>query len=105
MSVAVAVGRHNVDARSDTAEIQVAKSGLCHAVCQALEAQIQAREWQHAVQLALGEGRLTEAEISRGLEMTRSTVNRWAAGETEPPSVNMPKLGQKLVGLVRAKLA
>lgn len=47
-------------------------------------------QWKEAVNLVLKEARITEAELSKELGVSRSTVNRWAAGETRPPSGAIP---------------
>jgi predicted transcriptional regulator len=80
------------------------KAQLREELCRLIEQSIAAREWQSVIAIVIQEAGLNEADIARGLEMTRSTVNRWLSGQTEPPSVNMPKLGEKLVRLVREKL-
>ena len=70
-------------------------------VCRLIGMEIARNDWRAAITTAVQHGNLSEAQIARGLEMTRSTVNRWLSGQTEPPGANMPRLGQKLIELVR----
>lgn len=62
-------------------------------------------EWKNVVMIAIDKARLTEADIARELELSRSTVNRWYLGKVLPPKANMAALGKKLIRLVNNKLS
>ncbi len=58
-------------------------------------------QWKEAVNLVLREARVTEAELAKELGVSRSTVNRWAAGETRPPSGSLPLIVAAIKAMIR----
>lgn len=81
-------------------QLVTAKAELRVRMHNLLRAALDEYEWTKVVVIAIDEARLTEAHIARGLEMSRSTVNRWYSGNVLPPKINMPALGEKLIRLV-----
>lgn len=58
-------------------------------------------DWSGAVRLASEEGRLSQADIARGLDVTRSTVMRWVKGETRPPQALISAMARRLAVMLR----
>ena len=58
-------------------------------------------EWQAAIKLVVVEGRISEADLARGLEVMRSTVNRWMNGQTVPQAASVPQMVSKIQEMLR----
>jgi DNA-binding transcriptional regulator YiaG len=59
-----------------------------------------AESWKWAIKAVTKSG-LSQADIARGLDVTRSTVMRWEKGETTPPAASIPVLRSHLLKLLK----
>ena len=62
---------------------------------------VEAGQWGDAIRLTIEKGRVSEADLARGLEVTRSTVNRWVSKQTVPQSRSMGHMVEKIQKILR----
>lgn len=80
--------------------VDLKRAQLLGEASSAIESLASAGTWQWAIKAVIKSG-LSQADIARGLEVTRSTVMRWDRGETSPPASAIPSLKGLLLRLLK----